>query len=130
MIYLGQPERFYGENCWSWGGLDICTTTGGFWVSDVKRSTTIQDDRKRLGIVVKEVKKVIKKAIKKTIKESNDEKALQVFEADLKKLDIQIKPNYQDAFLAYRDRMIMSDIARKLQEQSDQDEEDSIFLLL
>ena len=130
MIYLGQNDRYFGETCWSWGGLDICTTTGGFWISDAKRSTTVQEDRKRLGIVVKEVKKVIKKAVKKTIEEKSDEKALQVFEADLKKIDLQVKPNYQDAFLAYRDRMIMIDIAKKLQQQADQDEEDSIFLLL
>ena len=125
-----------GEDCWSWGGLDTCVVSGGYGYGYVGRKNTVQDDRERLGIIPKSVKKIIKAVVKETIEELESEaEAKDELKTILAKKDLSYKIEYGLALEQYRSKMIELRIgqlirAKILKEEKEDDDEAIRYLLM
>ena len=112
--------------------------SGGYAdIGYVPRRRSVQEERERLGIIPKRVKQVIKAVAKATVQqEKTDPQANADLQRRLEAQDIAMQAQYQDAMRRERERLLMRDITRALaikrrqQEMDDEDEENSVAMLL
>ena len=133
MIYLGQTNRYVGEACWSWGGADSCHSGGGYTYAHgyVKRKYTVEEDRERLGITKRRVKKIIRKVAKTAaVNNEPNDLSLKFFIAELERRQIEAQEKYLSEFEEYRDRLIGLEIYKYLKIQEIEEEEIAIMLLM
>ena len=112
----------------------------GGYVHDVEyapRRRSVQEERERLGIIPKRVKKVIRAVAAATVQQEKTEpQADSELRRRLAQQDIQMQARYMEAMRRERDRLLTRDITRALairrrqQEMDDEDEEISVSMLL
>lgn len=112
--------------------------SGGYAdIGYVPRRRSVQEERERLGIIPKRVKQVIKAVAKATVQQEKTEpQANADLQRRLEAHDIAMQAQYQEAMRRERERLLMRDITRALaikrrqQEMDDEDEENSVAMLL
>lgn len=114
---------------------EALVTGGGGYVGydHYKRKKSVDEERKKLGIIPKAVKKAIKAVVKENIAYGSGDKAEQELKIELQRRDIAYKQNYAVALEAYRDQMVALEIYRLMkikQAKDDQDDDDAAIMLL
>jgi len=97
-----------------------------------KRKKSVNEERQRLGIIPKEVKKAIKEVVKENLGYGSEERANYELKRELERRDIEYKAQYSQALEQYRDHMIALEIYRllKIKQAADDDDEEAAMWLL
>jgi hypothetical protein len=117
-------------------GIGATVTGGGgygYGYGYVKRKTTVKEDREKLGIIPKSVKKIIKKVAEENATFEKEEEALAELKTILSSKKIDVKKSYEDELKNQIERSVNLEIYKLLKiqkERNDQDEEEAAFWLL
>ncbi len=114
----------------------VVDSSGGYWPGYVRRKESVREQRERLGIIPKAVRKIIKSVVAESIIENKTEvQAVKLFEQELETRDLAYKAQYAAALESYRNKMIEAEIykrirAKKKQDDDEDDEQRLIMLLM
>jgi len=117
-------------------GIGSTVTVGGgygYGYGYAKRKTTVKEDREKLGIIPKSVKKIIKKVAEENATFKKEKEALVELKTILSSKKIDVKKSYEDELKNQIERSVDLEIYKLLKiqkERDDQDEEESAFWLL
>jgi hypothetical protein len=109
---------------------------GHWYVPSDRPRRLIREDRERLGIIPKRVKKVIEVVAKATVaQEKTDTQANAVLARKLEQQEIEVQARYTEAMQIERDRILARDITRALaikrrQKELDDEDEREVQMLL
>jgi len=96
------------------------------------RKKSVNEERQRLGIIPKSVKKVIKEVVQESLGYGSEEVANYDLKQELERRNITYKAQYAKALEQYRDHMIALEIYRllKIKQAADDDDEEAAMWLL
>ena len=106
---------------------------GGYFPEYVKRKRSVREERERLGIIPKTVKKIVKEIVKLEREERiGEEVALEILKAELERRNIVEQERFRIYLEQQRDLFVSNEIGRFLaiQRKKDEDEENFIVDLL
>lgn len=126
------------DNCASSGTGPVQTAFGGgfYEVPHIPRHRTVQEERERLGIIPKAVKKVLVQVAQASVsKEATDTQATGLLATALAQRDIQPASQYTQFMQQERDRILSQNIEmalriRQRQYELDEDEREAEMLLM